>query len=76
MRGTCDWCKRSTDQIQSGARKTALCPTCCPDVDASRIPEEAPPQWHFMNETEREDWLDGLTVDEIRERHDWGLRRD
>ena len=69
----CQWCGKKTSSIQiSSGTNVYLCPKCCPDIDKhNSVPENAPPQWHFMNNAERKDWKNGMSIDEIREKHNW-----
>lgn len=66
---TCDWCGQGTNKIQSNSN-IGLCPKCCPDLHHAELPSDekhVPSSWHFMSEEERQDWLDGLSIEEIRE---------
>lgn len=75
----CDWCHSSTTNIQiDPTSKVKLCPKCCPDtvmteqvVDAYLQRGGIPPQWHFMDSNEKEEYIQGADMDEIREEFDW-----
>ena len=71
---TCDWCGTGTSSLQIRTGQSfGLCPSCCPDVEEEEVPENAPPCWYHMNEEERNDWHQGLDIEEIMERHNWGV---
>lgn len=70
---TCDWCSRQCNNIQTNG-STFLCPSCCPSIeDSEDVPENAPPSWHHMDDDERQDWLDGLNMEEIIEKYKWNV---
>lgn len=69
---TCDWCGRETNRIQiNPGAGVSLCPNCCPEVNPEEMPENAPPEWHFMDENEQRDWKNGMSMEDIREKHEW-----
>lgn len=69
---TCDWCGTETNNIQmKSGNKVSLCPSCCPDINENEIPEDIPPQWHFMSKEEREAWLNEMSVNEIMDEFNW-----
>lgn len=69
---TCDWCGCGTNSLQIRASTdVGLCPECCTDVDADEVPDDAPPSWYHMSEEEREDWRNGMGLEEIMDKHDW-----
>lgn len=68
---SCDWCGKMTDNIQKSMVGALLCPSCCPSIDEDDIPDDIPPEWHFMNEHERKAWLNGMSTEEIAEKFDW-----
>ena len=69
---TCDWCGTGTNRIQTNT-SVWLCPRCCPSVDADDVPENAPPSWHHMNEEERKDWKNGMSMEDIMDKHSWHI---
>lgn len=67
-RDTCDWCGQGTNKLQiRGGSSVGLCPSCCPDIDATELPdtETLPPQWHYWDEREQARWLDGESAEDI-----------
>lgn len=71
MNDNCDWCGRETNSLQTQAGGIGLCPSCCPDVAESDVPDDAPSSWHHMSHEERVDWLNGMSIEEIMEEYDW-----
>lgn len=67
---TCDWCGAGTNSLQING-DVGLCPSCCPDVAESNVPEGAPTSWHLMSPEERADWNDGMSVEKIMEKYNW-----
>ena len=67
---TCDWCGSQTNSIQTNG-SVWLCPSCCPSLDEAEVPENAPPSWHHMSDAEKQDWKNGLSMEEIMEKHSW-----
>lgn len=74
----CDWCGQPTNaiQIKAGTPNVGLCPSCCPDVDADEVPDNAPSSWFHMSDEERQDWQDGLSLEEIMEKYEWMVPPD
>lgn len=73
---TCDWCGKPTNKIQirSGSG-VGLCPEHCPDInEPDNVPDYAPAVWYNMNEDERSDWRNGLSIEDIMEKHEWAKR--
>lgn len=73
MTDTCDWCGQQTNSLQITAGGPGLCPSCCPDVAESDVPDNAPSTWHHMSLQERADWLDGMSIEEIMEKYNWHI---
>lgn len=79
MVDTCDWCRRETNKIQiQPGKNVGLCIDCCPDITLAdvmfgidSIDDSLPSEWHFMDREEREAWLNGMSMEEIMEKHDW-----
>lgn len=71
---TCQWCGSGTSSIQiNSGTDVGLCPECCPDIDhVSEVPDNAPPSWFHMDDDEREDWMNGMSMEEIMEEYNWG----
>ena len=68
---TCNWCGTGTDRIQTNGN-VWLCPRCCPSIsNVDDVPENAPPSWYHMSEQERQDWKEGMSMEQIMEKHDW-----
>lgn len=60
-RDTCGWCSHGTNKIQIRSGKSfGLCPSCCPDITVSELPDvtHLPPTWYNMTSDEREEWLE------------------
>lgn len=73
---TCDWCGKQTTKLQmKPGAKFGLCPEHCPDIDdPSSVPENAPTIWYNMDEDERSDWKNGLSLDKIMDKYNWMAR--
>jgi hypothetical protein len=66
----CDWCDSESNSIQTNG-SIWLCPSCCPSVDEGVVPEDAPASWYHMSNDEREDWKDGMSMEDIVEKYSW-----